>query len=234
MLFQALVKLRKVDLDELGESGQIIYDALKMIDENQYSDAKVSVLPNKPQVISNIINFYGGEDKLFLKHLQPFIKSRSTTLCSSENCPQRVDTLTSSSITLGCPRTDTIDHDTILKRALGEWLHPNASRCARKFQHQLPQCAHHFMNSTINVDGQIEMTWHCSGQRTYSPRVLFNLKNFLIISVDLLSRRNNNGSNNTPFLLCMDNTPSTISVCGQDFALFGVTLWNGSHFFLYV
>ena len=48
MLFQALVKLRKVDLDELGESGQIIYDALKMIDENQYSDAKVSVLPNKP------------------------------------------------------------------------------------------------------------------------------------------------------------------------------------------
>ena len=33
MLFQALVKLRKVDLDELGESGQIIYDALKMIDE---------------------------------------------------------------------------------------------------------------------------------------------------------------------------------------------------------
>ena len=54
--------------------------------------------------------------------------------------------------------------------------------------------------------------------------------NFLIISVDLLSRCNNNGSNNTPFLLCMDNTPSTISVCGQDFALFGVTLWNGSHY----
>ena len=69
MLFQALVKLRKVDLDELGESCQIIYDALKMIDENQYSDAKVSVLSNKPQVISNIINFYGGEDELFLKHL---------------------------------------------------------------------------------------------------------------------------------------------------------------------
>ena len=41
MLFQALVKLRKVDLDELGESGKIICDALKMIDENQYSDAKV-------------------------------------------------------------------------------------------------------------------------------------------------------------------------------------------------
>ena len=57
MLFQALVKLRKVDLDELGESGQIIYDALKMIDENQYSNAKVSVLPNKPQVIY-IIYFY--------------------------------------------------------------------------------------------------------------------------------------------------------------------------------
>ena len=59
MLFQALVKLRKVDLNELGESGQIIYEALKMIDEYQYSNAKVSVLPNKPQVISNIINFYG-------------------------------------------------------------------------------------------------------------------------------------------------------------------------------
>ena len=80
MLFQALVKLRKVDVDKLGESGQIIYDALKMIDENQYSDAKVSVLPNKPQ-ISNIINFYEGENELFLKHLQPFMKSRSTTLC---------------------------------------------------------------------------------------------------------------------------------------------------------
>ena len=86
------------------------------------------------------------------------------------------------------------------------------------------------MNATINVDGQIEMAWHCSGQRTYSPRVLFNLKNFLIISVDMLSKCNNNGSNNTPFLLCMDNTPSTISVCRPDFALFGVTLWNGSHY----
>ena len=230
MLFQALVKLRKVDLDELGESGKIICDALKMIDENQYSDAKVSVLPDKPRVISNIINFYGGEDELFLKHLQSFMKSRATTLCSSENCPQRVDMLTSSNITLGCPRTDTIDHDNILMRALRDWLHPNASRCARKFQHQPPQYAQHFMNATINDDGEIEMTWHCSGQRTYSPRVLFNLKNFLIISVDLLSRCNNNGSNNTPFLLCMDNTPSTISVCGQDFALFGVTLWNGSHY----
>ena len=54
-----------------------------MIDENQYSDAKVSVLPDKPRVISNIINFYGGEDELFLKHLQSFMKSRATTLCSS-------------------------------------------------------------------------------------------------------------------------------------------------------
>ena len=79
------------------------------------------------------------------------------------------------------------------------------------------------MNEAINVDGQVEMTRHCSGQRTYSPRVLFNLKKFLIILVDLLSRCNNNGSNNTPFLLCMDNTPFTISVPGQDFALFGVT-----------
>ena len=126
MLFQALVKLRKVDLDELGESGKIICDALKMIDENQYSDAKVSVLPDKPRVISNIINFYGGEDELFLKHLQSFMKSRATTLCSLENCPQRVDMLTSSNITLGCPRTDTIDHDNILMRALRDWLHPKS------------------------------------------------------------------------------------------------------------
>ena len=114
-------------------------------------------------------------------------------------------------------------------RALGDWLHPSASRCARKFQHQPPQCAHHFMNATINV-GQIEMRWHCSGQQTYSPRLLFNLKNFFIISVDLLSRCNNNGSNNTPSLLCMDNKPSTTSVCRQNFALFGVRLSNGSHY----
>ncbi len=132
------------------------------------------------------------------------MKSRSRTLCSPENCPQSVDMLTSSNITLGCPTTDTIDHDNILMRAFRDLLHPNASKCARKFQHQPPQYAQHFMNATINVDCEIEMTWHCSGRRTYSPRVLFNLKSFLIMSVALLSRWNDNGSNNSPFLLCMD------------------------------
>ena len=132
--------------------------------------------------------------------------------------------------TLGHPVINTFDlDDNVFLISLNEWLEPNASRLGGKFQKQPLQTTEYFTSMTLNVDGYIELAWHCSGQRTYSPRELFNLKNFLIISVDLLSRSNNNGMN-IPGLLSVDNTPSVISVCGKELELFGATLWNGSHY----
>ena len=54
---------------------------------------------------------------------------------------------------------------------------------------------------------------------------MLNLKSFVIASVDVLSRPNNN----LP-ILTMDQVPAVISISGKDFSLFGATLWNGSHY----
>ena len=61
MIFQVLVKSKRLDLSTLPETGQIIRNALNLIDSHHYVDAKLAILPNKPTVISKIINLYGGE-----------------------------------------------------------------------------------------------------------------------------------------------------------------------------
>ena len=56
MIFQALVKSEKLNLNTLSDTGHIIQKALILIDNNQYADAMLSIVPTKPTVISNIIN----------------------------------------------------------------------------------------------------------------------------------------------------------------------------------
>ena len=63
MIFQVLVKSKRLDLSTLPETGKIIQNALNLIDSHHYADAKLAILPSKPTVISNIINLYGGESK---------------------------------------------------------------------------------------------------------------------------------------------------------------------------
>ena len=48
MIFQALVKSKKVDLSLFFETGHKIKNVLNMIDNHQYGDVKVAVLLTKP------------------------------------------------------------------------------------------------------------------------------------------------------------------------------------------
>ena len=50
MIFQALVKSERVNLDELNVTGQVISNALNLINQDRYSDAKVEILPHRPRV----------------------------------------------------------------------------------------------------------------------------------------------------------------------------------------
>ena len=80
------------------------------------------------------------------------------------------------------------------------------------FPDQPPQGALYFENESLDDNANAHVSWHCSGQRTYSPRVMLNLKSFVIVSVDVLSRPNNN----LP-ILTMDQVPAVISISGKDF-----------------
>ena len=50
MIFQALAKTERVNLDELNVTGQVISNALNLINQDRYSDAKVEILPHRPRV----------------------------------------------------------------------------------------------------------------------------------------------------------------------------------------
>ena len=95
MIFQALVKSETVNLDELNVTGQVISNALNLINQDRYSGTKVEILPHRPRVRSNIIDFYAGEDELFLQHMSPYMKSGTSTTCQSETCPHPIDFVTS-------------------------------------------------------------------------------------------------------------------------------------------
>ena len=208
MIFQALVKSERVNLDELNVTGQIISNALNLINQDRYSDTKVEIFPHRPRVRSNIIDFYAGEYELFLQHMSPYMKNSTSTTCQS---PNPVDFVTSSHITLDYPEGCTVEQNIVLK-ALDSWLHPCTSRCGRKFPDQPPQGAFYFENESLDDNANAHVSWHCSGQRTYSPRVMLNLKSFVIISVDVLSRPNKN----LP-ILTMDQVPAVISISRKDF-----------------
>ena len=98
MIFQALVKSEKLNLNTLSETGHIIQKALTLIDNNQYADAKLSIVSTKPTVISNIINLYGSESDYFVKHLRPYLKIRARRIC-----PKPVQLLEFSAIILRNP-----------------------------------------------------------------------------------------------------------------------------------
>ena len=140
MIFQAMVRFKKLNLEELNAAGQVIESALN---QNRYADVKVEILPYMPNVVSNIMNFYAGEDELFLKHLMPFMKSSLTTTCNSKSCPDPASFIISSHVTLAYPTEHTVECNLVLD-ALNVWIQPHDSRCSRKFPHQSTQDILHF------------------------------------------------------------------------------------------
>ena len=102
------------------------------------------------------------------QHMSPYMKSGTSTSCQSETCPHPIDFVTSSHITLDYPVGCTVEQNIVLK-ALDSWLHPCTTRCGRKFPDQLPQGALYFENESLDDNATAHVSWHCSGQRTYSP-----------------------------------------------------------------
>ena len=144
------------------------------------------------------------------------------------NMTSPINLVTTSHITLNFPSQQFADSNIVLE-VLGAWLQPPISRCGRKFSSQPLQDTPHFENVSLSDDGNAIISWYCSGKRSYSPRVMLNLKSFLIISVDVLIRHNKNTPTALP-ALTLDQVPALILVFGQELTFYGVTLWNGSHY----
>ena len=154
MIFQALVKSKKVDLSLFSETGDKIKNVLNMIDNHQYGDAKVAVLLTKPTVMANIINFYGNESDFFLKLLTPYLHSTVTTTSNLNTCPKSTQLLYSSVIpSLEKPSyTDEEQLDSVLNRAIADWVNPGMSYCKRKFVSKLPATVPPFEDIAVNIE----------------------------------------------------------------------------------
>ena len=210
VIFQALVKSNKVNLADLPESGHIIERALQMIDNGQYGDAKLLILQSvtpQPQVVSGTLDLYGNEGDFFLKLLRPYLMSTTTTTCCSNNCPSQVHTVTSLSVTL--PQPNNHNNEDPFFASLDGWLYPQDSQCGRKFSTKPSEEISFYEDATLDENGDAHMSWHCAGIRVSTPRVMLNLKSFVIFSVDLLSR---------------GGLPLSISLFGRNLNLCGATL----------
>ena len=131
-------------MSTLPETGQIIQNALNLIDSHHYADAKLAILPSKPTVISNIINLYGGESDFFIKHLNPYLKSTVRTTCNLNSCPKPFQSFDSSVFILGRPSLHNAQaqEDNILVKAVDDWMSAGISQCKRKFENK-PQIQFH-------------------------------------------------------------------------------------------
>ena len=130
MIFQALVKSKKVDLSELNEIGKILESAICLIDDKKFGDAKVTTLLTQPQVINNTINFYGSEDDYFIQLLRPYLSSKVTSKCRLNTCPRPLEIIKSCSVNMGIP---TNQENNIFTSALYIWTKPGIVQCRRRF-----------------------------------------------------------------------------------------------------
>ena len=144
------------------------------------------------------------------------------------NIPSLINFVTTSHITLKFPSQHFADSNIVLE-ALGVWLQPPNSRSGRKFSSQQPQDTPHFENVSLGDDGNAIYVMALLRQKIIFPRVMLNLKSFLIISVDVLSRPNRNTPTALP-ALTLHQAPALILVSGQELTLCGATLWNGCHY----
>lgn len=170
-------------------------------------------------VVAGTLDLYGNEGDFFLMLLRPYLTSTITTTCCLNTCPSQVHTLQSFSVIL--PQPSNHMNDNVFLDALDDWQHPPDSQCGRKFSRQPLEGIPFSEDITLDESGNANLTWHCVGARVSSPRSMFNLKSFLVFSVDMLSR----GS-----FLKLSDTPLSISLFGRRFKLYGATLWNGGHY----
>ena len=211
-------------MSTLPETGQIIQNALNLIDSHHYADAKLAILPSKPTVISNIINLYGGESDFFIKHLNPYLKSTVRTTCNLNSCPKPFQSFDSSVIILGRPSLHNAQaqEDNILVKAVDDWMSAGISQCKRKFENKPPDSVPFTEEVSLDEDGkESSFSWFCSGIRRHSQCKLVNPKNFVAFHVDTLSRTYN---------LTLAKIPSSIKLMDREYKFHSATLWNGTHY----
>ena len=151
--------------------------------------------------------------------LCPYLTSLITSTCCLNSCPLQVHTVQSLSVILPQP-SQHINNNAFLD-ALDDWLQPPDSHSVRKFGSQPSEGTPFTEDVTIDENFNANISRHCAGVRVSSLRSMLNLKSFLVFSVDLLSRGDH---------LKLSNTPLSVSVFGKNFKLYGLTLWNGSHY----
>ena len=101
------------------------------------------------------------------------------------------------------------------------------SYCKRKFVSKPPATVPHFEDIAVNIECEPTVSWHCLGVRKCSTRQFVNSRNFVVFSVDLLTRQG---------MLKLSQVPSTVALSGKEFQFHSETLWNGNHYistFLY-
>lgn len=219
MIFQALVKSNRIDLLDLAETGQQIGIIMSLIEQDKFADAKIAVIDQPRQTQSTFIDFYGNEDDYFIKLLRPYLLSEVTTVCRLNTCPCATHTYTSCTVNLGKPASMT--SNTVLLDSIHLWIKPDLSMCKRKFQSKPLDHNAYTEDVTIDDQGKSHPLWHCSGYRECPQgRILVNLKNIIIFSVDLLSGDG----------LKVSQVPSSIEIYGKVFTFYAATLWNGGHY----
>lgn len=220
MIFQALIKERKINLCNLPETGHIISEVVNLIEQGKYSDAKLSALSNDFEVTSGIINLYGNESDYFVKHLRPYLCSKTTSKCDMMSCPCPNNDVNSCTTTLGFP-SENSQGSSVFEKSLYDWCNPAISKCRRKFQDKPPPGTPYIEDVTLNESGNPEISWHCDGSRFWSERQFTYLKDFATFSVDLLSRGHG---------LKIADIPQQITLNGKNFYFHSATLWNGNHY----
>lgn len=216
VIFQALVKSGRIDLDDLAGAGNMIKTALSLIDRHEYGDAKLACLPTVPAVKKGVVDLYGNEADYLLKIIQPFLATAVTSCCSLPSCPSMVTTYTSYGVSLG-----TSIKGNPFNSSLQDWLNPRASQCQRRLTNKPSSDIPCHSDTALCADGTPSVSWHCSGVRTSLPRSCLSFKNFFVFSVDLPSRKTNLG---------ISDLPQMITFHGKVLYLDSATLWNGNHY----
>lgn len=134
----------------------------------------------------------GNEGDSFLKLLNPYQMSTTTSTCCSATCPNPVQTVQSTSLILPLPTSD-ISGEGAFFDSLECWHYPDDSQCGRKFASKPSEGVSFYEDLTLNEHGDAHTSWHCASVRVCVPCTMLNLKSFVLFSVDLPSRGGQGG-----------------------------------------
>ena len=162
MIFQTLVHSRRVNLVDLLESGDTIARVLQLVVCGLHADAKLLVircLRLQPQATSGVLDLCRNEGDFFIKLLNPYLMSTTTSTCFSVTYPSPVQTVHSTSLILPLPTTIINGENTVLN-SLKCWLYLDDSLCGRKFVSKPSEEVSFYEDLTLNEHGNTYTSWH--------------------------------------------------------------------------